>query len=326
MRANIGFVNDPATRLLQLLSMLQRKPSWSGVVLAERLGVDRRTLRRDVGRLRSLGYEVESTPGLGGGYRLGGGKDVPPLIFDDEEATAVAVVLGVAAGVPVPGIEQGALTALAKLDRLLPPRLQAQLAALRAATVSLAGPGPAVASDTLTRLAQACEGHRLATFGYVSHHAEQTNRRVEPYRLVATDRRWYLVAFDLDRRDWRTFRVDRASSVTVTGHSFEPRPLVDPARLVAEAVAISTYSYKAVVRVRAPAEELSRLVPAHVGIVRPDGSDAVLELGADGPVWLAGYLVGLGFEFEVIAPQTLREHFARLGQWLQDAHVAPSPG
>jgi predicted DNA-binding transcriptional regulator YafY len=317
-------MSDPAARLLRLLGLLQRRSAWSATDLAERLEVEPRTVRRDVDKLRGLGYQIQGIPGVGGGYRLGGGTDVPPLVFEDDEAMAVAVVLGVSAGAAVPGIEKGALTALAKLDRLLPPRLRIQLAALRAATVSLVSPTETVSTESLIGLAQACDNHQRATFAYVAQDGRRSDRRVEPHRLVATDRRWYLVAFDLDRLDWRTFRVDRASSVIVTGHTFEPRPIEDPARMVAEAISTAGYTYRAVVRMEATAAEVARLIPPHVGVTTADGERATVELGVDEFDWLAGYLIGLGVEFEVLEPPALRQHFSALGRRLRHRHVGAS--
>ena len=313
-------MSDAAARLLRLLSLLQRRPAWSAADLADRLEVETRTVRRDVDRLRALGYQVEGIPGVGGGYRLGGGTDVPPLLFEDDEAMAVAVVLGVSAGAAVPGIERGALTALAKLDRLLPPRLRTQLTALRAATVSLSSPTEPVPTQNLIELARACDSHLRATFSYVAHDGAPSDRRVEPNRLVATDRRWYLVAYDLDRQDWRTFRVDRASSVTVTGHTFVPRPLDDPARMVAEGISTSGYAYRAVVLVKAPVDDVTQLIAPYAGVSEAHGDDTMVELGVDDFDWLAGYLIGLGLEFEVIAPVELRRHIATLGARLRRAH------
>jgi len=314
---------DPAARLLRLLGLLQRRPTWSGTDLAERLEVEPRTVRRDVERLRVLGYQVHGIPGVGGGYRLVGGTDVPPLLFDDDEAMAVAVVLGVSAVTAVPGVERGALAALAKLDRLLPQRLRTQLAALRAATVSLysdVSPTELVSTESLIGLAQACDNHQLATFSYRAQDGRHSERRVEPHRLVATDRRWYLVAYDLDRRDWRTFRVDRASSVGVVGHTSVPRPLDDPARMVAEAISTAGYAHRAVVLMRAPAEEVARLIPPYVGVTAPRGAHAAVELGFDDVEWLTGYLIGLGLEFEVIEPVELRRYISMLGEKLHQAH------
>jgi predicted DNA-binding transcriptional regulator YafY len=311
---------DAPARLLRLLGLLQRRSAWSGADLAERLGVEGRTLRRDVQRLRELGYQVDGAPGAGGGYRLRGGQDLPPLLFEDDEAMAVAVVLGVSAGAAVPGIERGALGALSKLDRLLPSRLRAQLTTLRAATVSLVAPTDVVATESLIELAKACDNHLRATFSYRAHDGRQTDRRVEPYRLVATERRWYLVAYDLDRADWRTFRVDRASSVRVTGHTFDPRPIGDPARMVAEAITTMGYTHRVLVRLKAPVDQVARLVGPHTGLVGSDGSDSTVELGADNFDWLAGYLVGLGVDFEVIEPVEVRQHLLALAERLRRAH------
>jgi predicted DNA-binding transcriptional regulator YafY len=310
-----------AARLLRLLGLLQRRSSWSGSDLAERLEVDGRTVRRDVEKLRSLGYQIDGVPGSAGGYHLGGGTDVPPMVFEDDEAMAIAVVLGLSAGAAVPGIERSALTALAKLDRLLPPRLRTQLAVLRHATVSLVSPSEVVSTEWLILLAQACDNHQRAQFCYRAHDGQDTERRVEPHRLVATDRRWYLVAYDLDRDDWRTFRVDRITELKVPGHTFVPRPLSDPARMVAEGITTSHYSHTAVVRVHAPAEQVAQVIAPHVGMVEADGADARVELGIDDFEWLAGYMIGLGLDFEVIEPQALRAYLAALGERLQRAHA-----
>ncbi len=252
------------------------------------------------------------------------GTDLPPLLLDDDEAMAVAVVLGVSAGAAIPGIERAALATLSRVDRLLPPRLRTQLTALRASTVALMAPrdvGDVVPPENLVTLARACDAKEMAAFGYRSRQGESTERRVEPHWLVATDRRWYLVAHDLDRADWRTFRVDRMSAIRVTGHTFEARELADPARLVAESIAIAPYLYRARARVAAPAAEVALRVAPDVGVVTPDGPDhALLELGAETLEWIASELVGLGLDFEVLEPEELRELLADLGARLIRAH------
>jgi predicted DNA-binding transcriptional regulator YafY len=312
---------DSAARLLRLLGLLQRRASWSGADLAERLEVDARTVRRDVERLRTLGYQIAGVPGAAGGYHLGGGTDVPPMLFEDDEAMAIAVVLGLSAGAAVPGIERSALTALAKLDRLLPPRLRARLAVLRHATVSLIPPSEVVSTEALILLAEACDNHQRALFSYRAHDGRGSERRVEPHRLVATDRRWYLVAFDLDREDWRTFRVDRVSQLLVPGHTFVPRPLSDPAKMVAEGITTARYSHTAVVVVKAPLEEVAPVIAPHVGVLSAEGAaTTLLELGIDDFEWLAGYLIGLGLDFEVREPAALRAYMATLGARLSEAH------
>ncbi|MCL2396273.1 MAG: YafY family transcriptional regulator, partial [Acidimicrobiaceae bacterium] len=313
--------SDSGTRLLRLLGLLQRRPSWTGSDLADRLSVDERTVRRDIERLRDLGYQVDSTRGAAGGYRLGVGTDLPPLLLEDDEAMAVAVVLGASASAAVPGMEQGALGALTKLDRLLPERLRSQLGALRASIDSLASPrGEPVSSEALVLLAQACDSHLLAMFSYQAQDGRKSNRRVEPHRLVATDRRWYLVSYDLDRADWRTFRVDRMGSVTLPGHTFVPRPLADPARLVAEGITTAPYTHRAVVRFEAPRERLAQRISSDAAIIDEDGPYSRVEIGADDLNWLAGYLVRLGIPFEVLEPAPLREHLADLGVRLQQRH------
>lgn len=318
-------VTDTAGRLLRLLALLQRKPSWSGPELADRLGVDARTVRRDVERIRELGYAVDSSPGAAGGYKLGVGGDVPPLLLDQDEAMAVAVLLGVSAAVAVPGIERAALATLARVDRLLPPRLQRQVRALRAATVPLMPAAERLPAENLARLAQACEGHEMASFEYHARDGQVSMRRVEPHRLVATDRRWYLVAYDLGRNDWRTFRVDRANGVRLTGHTFVPRPLEDPARLVAQAISAAPYLYQATVRLVATADEAARRIPPSVGTLESAGNHVLLRIGADDHEWLAGYLVGLGLDFEVLDPPELRRHLVALGDRLARLHRRREP-
>jgi predicted DNA-binding transcriptional regulator YafY len=259
------------------------------------------------------------------------GTDLPPLLLDDEEAMAVAVVLGVSAGAAIPGIERAALATLDRIDRLLPPRLRAQLAALRASTVSLTSPRDvAVVPEHLILLARACDGCERAVFRYRTRQGQEAERRVEPHRLVATERLWYLVAHDLDRNDWRTFRVDRMADVRLTGHTFIARPLADAAQLVAESIAIAPYLYQAKVRVDAPADEVRRRVRTDVGVVKPAGArGTVLEVGAETLEWLAGYLVELGFDFEVEEPLELRQYVgtvaARLAARHGDTGVAAQP-
>ncbi|HTV11871.1 MAG TPA: YafY family protein [Acidimicrobiales bacterium] len=312
---------ETAGRLLELLSLLQRRVTWTGPELAQRLSVDVRTVRRDIDRIRGLGYVVESTPGTTGGYRLGTGNEMPPLLLDEQEAVAVAVLLGVSASMAVPGIERATLATLARVDRLLPPKLQRQVKALRAATVPLARPPEPVPVAELASLAQACDGHELVSFNYRARDGAESARRAEPYRLVATTRLWYLVAFDLERRDWRTFRVDRVSQVRLTGHMFVPRPLEDASRLVAAALSATTYRYVAEIRVAAPAGEVSKRVGPNVGTVEQDGDGSLVRIGTDEIGWLAGYLIGLGLPFEVLRPPVLRDQLRELAERVAQAHA-----
>ena len=316
-------VTTTSGRLLRLLSLLQSRPYWGGPELADRLGVTTRTVRRDVTRLRDLGYPVDAAPGEAGAYRLGNGGDLPPLLLDDDEATAIAVALGVTTGGAVRGIEEPALAALAKLDRLLPPRLRHRVDALRTATVSLAGPASdPVDADTLVQLAQSCDGNERVVLAYRDREGQATERRVEPYRLVATGRRWYLHGYDLERSDWRTFRIDRIVTATRTGHRFTPDPgAPDPATAVSEGITTAPYRYQAVVVFPTTThEELARRVPATVATIARHGrTGAVLTTGADRLESLAGHLVALDLDFEVRAPAELKEHLAAVALRLQTA-------
>ncbi len=311
---------DTASRLLRLLGLLQRRSAWSGRDLADALHVDTRTVRRDIERLRSLGYQVEANPGTGGGYRLGVGSEMPPLLLDEQEATAMAVVLGVMASVAVPGVEQGALAALTKLDRLLPPRLRGQLVSLRASTIALLPHMDTVPAEQLITFARGCDGHERVSFCYRTFDGTETERRVEPHRLVATDRRWYMVGHDLDRNAWRTFRVDRATLVRLTGHTFEPRPLEDPGAMVSQGIATAKYDVVASVRIAAPVGEVSKRLGHTLGALRPVGTDTVAELGADSFEWLAGFLIETSWEFEILHPAEWRSRMRNLGIRLAASH------
>jgi predicted DNA-binding transcriptional regulator YafY len=313
-------------RLLRLLSLLQSRPYWGGPELADRLGVTTRTVRRDVQRLRDLGYPVDAAPGEAGGYRLGNGGGQPPVVVDDDEATAVAVSLAVTAGGGVRGIEEPALAALAKLDRLLPPRLRHRVDAIRAATVTLTGPAGAsggadgVDADVLVTLAQACDGHERVVLDYADRDGRASERRIEPYRLVATGRRWYLVALDLDRADWRTFRVDRVADARRTGHRFVPRDdAPDAATIVSQGISTAPYRYQA--RIAFPetkAADLATRVPPTVGTIRARrAGGSVLTTGSDHLASLAAHLIALDLPFVVEQPPALRDHLRAVGARLR---------
>ena len=219
-------MSDTTTRALSLLNLLQTHRHWPGTELAERLGVTERTVRRDVERLRELGYRIESSPGVAGGYRLEAGSAVPPLLLTDEEAVAMAIGLRVAAAQRLIGGPETTLTALAKLEQVLPAPLRRRVNAL-ADAVQPTGirTGAAVSSQILGDLALACRDRERVRFAYTAASGDVTRRRVEPYMLVPADRHWYLLCWDLDRQDWRTFRVDRLDEVEHTRVLFEPRPL-----------------------------------------------------------------------------------------------------
>ncbi len=309
-------------RVLRLLSLLESRPVWTGPELAERLAVTTRTVRRDVERLRGLGYPVAAEPGVTGGYRLGAGGKLPPLLLDDEEAVAVAVCLRLGAGESVEGVAEAAMRTLAKLDQVLPARLRGEVEAVRAVTVTLPGGGPAVDPQALVTLARAARDGVRARFGYASRDGAASARDVEPYRLVATGRRWYLLAWDLDREDWRTFRLDRMSEVTASTLRFRSRDAPDAADYVQQSLTRGGYRVLGRVRIGAPADAVRARVPATVGTVHPiDEGSCELAAGADHVEALAQHLawvaLGLKADLEVIEPEALATAMRRVGSQMR---------
>ena len=308
---------ETTERVLRLLSLLQSRAVWTGPELAERLGVTTRSVRRDVERLRTLGYPVNATQGAGGGYQLGAGRALPPLLLDDEEVVAVAVSLRMAAGGTVAGASEAALRTLAKLDQVMPPRLRGEVRAIQEATELLPGAAVEVDGEVLQRLARACRDTVRVRFGYDALGAARTDRTVEPVRLVATGRRWYLLAWDVDRDDWRVFRLDRMHDVVPTTWRFRPREHPDPAAHVQRAVSTAPYAVQARVRVLAPADRIRERLPAAAGTVTPlTGTTCLLETGSDHPTALAVHLGWLGEEFEVLEPPELVAAVAETGDRL----------
>ena len=218
-------MTETSGRLLKLLSLLQTRRDWPGNELAQRLGVSGRTIRRDVERLRDLGYPVDAVTGPAGGYRLHAGTAMPPLLLDDDEAVAIAVGLRTAAGASVAGIEETSIRALVKLEQVLPSHLRRRVNALGSVLATLPASGPMVDPQALTTIASACRDRERLRFAYRSREAQDTRRHVEPHSLVNLGRRWYLVAWDCEREAWRTFRVDRLERAAATGARFEPRTL-----------------------------------------------------------------------------------------------------
>src|SRR3954470_14574235 len=251
---------ETSSRLLDLLTLLQARRDWPGAELAERLEVSRRTIRRDIERLRSLGYPVESLTGPAGGYRLQAGTAMPPLLLDEDEAIAIAVGLRTAARASVTGIEETSIRALVKLEQVLPAHLRRRVAALGSATVAPPPGGPTVDPQQLTTIAAACRDRERLRFDYSSRDGTGSRREVEPHALVNRGRRWYLVAGDRRREDWRTFRVDRLERAAPTGARFAWRalPAADPAAYVAQSLAGAFSRFEARVTVHASAEELTR--------------------------------------------------------------------
>ncbi|MFJ6215630.1 helix-turn-helix transcriptional regulator [Streptomyces sp. NPDC092296] len=313
-----------SARLLRLLSLLQTRRDWTGPDLAERLGVTPRTVRRDVDRLRELGYPVHATPGSAGGYRLGAGAALPPLLLDDDEAVAVALGLRTAAGGTVAGMAESSVRALAKLEQVLPARLRHRVGALQAATVSLTGAGPTVGPELLTVIAGACRDRLRMRFGYRDRSGSQSRRNAEPHRLVCTGRRWYLVAWDTDRADWRTYRVDRITEPLPTGPRFPARELPEGAAArVSRGVSTDGYRYRARITLRAPAEVVAaRTSPTSAQVEPVDEHSCVLRTGSDSLDALAIHLAMLGADFEVHEPPELVPHLRVLAKRLERAATA----
>lgn len=315
---------DTPARLFQLLSLLQTPREWPGGELAERLGVSRRTVRRDVDRLRELGYPVRATKGADGGYRLVAGKAMPPLVLDDEEAVAIAVGLRAGAGHAVEGVDEASVRALAKLEQVLPSRLRHRVSTLQAATTPLtSGDGPSIAPETLTVMASTVAGRERLRFAYRDKDGSASRRLTEPHRLVSTGRRWYLVAYDLDRADWRTFRVDRVSEPFATGVRFAARelPTGSAAEFLRQSIQRRQETYAFEVRFAAPADRVSGRLPRWLGVPEDDGSGGCVLRGTTGdPLeWLAVRLVMAGYEFAVRGPEELVECVRELGGRLSRA-------
>ncbi|MFF1614701.1 helix-turn-helix transcriptional regulator [Amycolatopsis sp. NPDC058278] len=316
---------NTSSRALRLLSLLQTHRHWPGPELAGRLEVSERTLRRDIERLRDLGYPVQAARGTDGGYQLSPGAVLPPLLLDDEEAVALAVGMGDAAQSGIAGIEEAAVRALTKVVQVLPPRLRARVDAVRAMTVSPASTGPIVASGTLTAVARACRDEERLRFGYTARGAAPAEREVEPHRLVAQGGRWYLVAYDLTRHDWRSFRLDRLTGPRPTGARFRPREL--PAENAAAFVQTSTGAaapHTVRVLVHAP-EARVRQVVGQWGTVEPTGPDSChLTMTSAGLDWPTQALGNVGADFEVLGPPEFAAHLHEWGS--RFLRAAPAAG
>jgi predicted DNA-binding transcriptional regulator YafY len=304
-------MSQTASRLLELLSLLQARRDWPGGELADRLEVSGRTIRRDVERLRQLGYPVESLTGPAGGYRLRAGTAMPPLLLDDEEAIAIGVGLRTAARVSVTGIEEAAVRALVKLEQVLPAHLRRRVAALGSVTVTLPVSGPTVDPQHLTAVATACRDSECLRFAYRTRDGTDSRRQVEPHSLVNTGRRWYLVAWDRGRDDWRTFRMDRLTRPASNGVRFAPRtlPAKDAGTYVRQSITGAPHKFEARVTLHVPASEMSARVPEHWGAIEPlDSSSCEYRTGDDDLKWLGLRIVMLGVDFEVHEPPELVEH------------------
>jgi predicted DNA-binding transcriptional regulator YafY len=320
-------MTETSGRLLQLLSLLQARRDWPGAELAERLEVSGRTIRRDVERLRELGYPVDSLTGPAGGYRLRAGTAIPPLLLDDDEAIAIAVGLRTAARASVAGIEETSVRALVKLEQVLPAPLRRRVQALGSAMIAPAAGGPTVDPQHLTAIAAACRDSECLRFAYRSRDGADTRREVEPHALVNFGRRWYLVAWDRRREDWRSFRVDRLARPASTGVRFRARelPAKDAAAFVNQSIVGAPYRFEARVTLRASADEVAGRVPAHWGTIEPiDAHTCEYRTGDDDLWWLAMRVAMLPVDFEVHGPPELIEHLRVLTDRLERATPSPS--
>jgi predicted DNA-binding transcriptional regulator YafY len=318
-------VTETSSRLLELLSLLQARRDWTGAALADRLEVSRRTIRRDVERLRDLGYPVESLSGPAGGYRLRAGTAMPPLLLDDDDAIAIAVGLGTAARASVTGIEEAAVRALVKLEQVLPAHLRRRVRALGSATIAPPVTGPTVDPQRLTVIAAACRESERLRFGYRSRGGDASRREVEPHSLVNLGRRWYLVAWDRRRGDWRTFRIDRLTGPSSTGVRFEPRdlPVADAAAYVEQSMARAPNRYEASIRLHSAADELGGSVPRHWGTVEPiDERTCRYRTGDDDLGWLAIRIAMLDVDFQVEEPPELVDRLGVLAARFRRAILA----
>ncbi|MET0132324.1 MAG: WYL domain-containing protein [Kibdelosporangium sp.] len=311
-------MTDTAARLLQLLSLFTARRTWGGAELSERLGVTDRTVRRDIERLRELGYPVHAVPGPAGGYALGAGSGLPPLLLDDDSAVAVALGLHAAASGAVAGIQEAALRAAAAIEQVMPARLRRRVEALRATTVALTSRDAAVSPSVLALLALACRDSERLRFSYVDHAGKETKRHVEPHRTVYTGRRWYLVARDVDRDDWRSFRVDRLRDPLPTGRHTTPVDPPDAASFVSEAVSSQPYRWRVKVLLAAPAGVVADRVPPTVALVEAvDSENCLLTTGGDSLDAIVLHLAILNLPFTPLEPPDLGARCAELADRLR---------
>src|SRR5215831_12496460 len=321
---------NTSSRTLRLLSLLQTHRFWPGDELADRLGVSARTLRRDVDRLRELGYPVEARRGLDGGYQLGAGAALPPLVLDDDEAVALAIGLRAAAQGAIVGIEESSVRALAKVARIMPPHLRRRVDALRAMTngpVAWSG-GPNVDATVLTTVAQACRDEERLRFAYTAQSAERSSRHVEPHRLVSLGRRWYLVAYDLGRSDWRSFRLDRLDNLRTTGMRFQPRelPAEDPVSFVRAGIENLPTRRRIEAVVHAPGATVRGRVGQWATIEDMDDATCRLRMTVDNLDWPVLTLGAIGADFEVVRPPELVDHLREWGARLLRATAMEERG
>lgn len=304
--------------MLRLLSLLQSHRDWSGADLAERLEVSTRTLRRDIDRLRLLGYPVDASRGVDGGYRLAPGASMPPLVLDDDEAVALVVALHASATLAISGTADASVDTLAKVVQVLPPRLRRRAEDVTRMTVT-AEWGPVVDTvdpGVLTTLASAARNVERVEFTYRDRQGAVEDRLVEPARLVMLGRRWYLVAHDVARHDWRTFRVDRIDQPRSTGRAFQPKelPIADAAEYVRQAIQGATRTVEVEVELDAPAREVAARYARWATVTELDEGRCRMTMSSDGFDWPTMMLGALGVTFRVVSPPEFRDHVAAVGR------------
>lgn len=317
-------MTDPTARALRLLSLLQTYKFWSGGELAARLEISPRTLRRDVDRLRELGYPVDATPGAAGGYRLAAGAHLPPLLLDDDEAVAIAVGLRAAAGASIAGIEETSVRALAKLEQVLPDRLRRRVNAVHDNVSSMrwGGDSPTVDADALAVLALACRDNEQVRFDYRRRDGDETQRLVEPHNLVSAGRRWYLVGWDVRRADWRTFRLDRLDAPRLGGVRFRPRelPAKDAAAFVAASITAMPVPFRATIIATGPAADVRTVLRyADAEIETIDDTTCRVRIRSETRSWLVTVVALLATEFDIVVdePDDLLPDVKNLGARLR---------
>lgn len=301
--------------MLQVLALLQSRQEWTGPQLADRLQVTERTVRRDIDRLRELGYGIDSTIGSLGGYRLEHGTGVPPLLLSPDEAVAVAVALRGSAVSGLNGLDETAVLALAKLEQSLPSMLRARIQAIQNSVLTLTGPGPIVNVEVLLTAASAIREHRQLHAQYRTHSGAVLARVLEPHRIVRVTDRWYLIAWDVTVFDWRTLRLDRLVPRLPLGTTFAPHDIDDAAvaAAVADGITSRPYRWRTTMTVIAPAEAVGELVSVTRGrVTRVDAATSLVTGGGDDLAAMALWITGLPFEVIVHEPIELREHLEQV--------------
>jgi predicted DNA-binding transcriptional regulator YafY len=308
---------NTSTRTLRLLSLLHTRRYWPGGELAGRLEISPRTLRRDIDRLRELGYPIQAQRGVDGGYQLAAGTALPPLVVDDEEAVALAVGLQAAAQGAVEGIAESSVRALAKVVQVMPARLRRRVEALSAMTEPATW-GSTIQANVdpgiLTTVALACRDTERIRFSYTAANGQRTDRHVEPHRLVLLGRRWYLAGYDLGRHDWRSFRLDRLSTPASTGTRFRPRdlPAADAAAFIRASVGNVTTTYDVEVLVQAPAAAVRQRIGRWCTVQDVDATRCRVRMTADSLDWPTMALGAISADFQVISPPEL---LSRVHDW-----------